>query len=172
MTTARAMMAIWRGPFAIGPLTRPVSVGDALAKVLEVCWKLVLILACSVAAIVAFAVGQPALENTFRTDLTKKVTMSLVLDPKECSAQGSPLKATITNNSRASLGRVTFHIGVREVNHSTDLNAGALESYSDVVLAPKYWQTRCYPLPETNAAAGSPLAFSAELRAVEPYTGP
>ena len=31
--------AIWNGPFDVGKLTQPVSVGDVLLKILEVLWR-------------------------------------------------------------------------------------------------------------------------------------
>lgn len=36
------MRAIWNGPFYIGPLSRPVSVGDVLLKALETLWRAIL----------------------------------------------------------------------------------------------------------------------------------
>lgn len=34
--------AVWDGPFYIGPLSRPVSVGDVLLKTLETLWRAIL----------------------------------------------------------------------------------------------------------------------------------
>lgn len=39
MTVKRLILTFWHGPFSLGPLTKPVAVGDAVMKVLEVAWK-------------------------------------------------------------------------------------------------------------------------------------
>ena len=35
--------SIWRGPFYVGPLVRPVSTGDAILKVMETIWRLIVV---------------------------------------------------------------------------------------------------------------------------------
>lgn len=41
----RFMRAIWRGPFYVGPLAHPVSLGSAVLKVFEVLWRAIVLLA-------------------------------------------------------------------------------------------------------------------------------
>lgn len=38
----RIIRLVWNGPFHIGKLSPPVSVGDALLKMLETAWRLIL----------------------------------------------------------------------------------------------------------------------------------
>jgi hypothetical protein len=39
MSVRISLLSAWNGPFALGPLTKPVMAGDAVMKVLEVAWK-------------------------------------------------------------------------------------------------------------------------------------
>lgn len=41
-STKRIIRLVWNGPFHIGKLSPPVSVGDVLLKVLETAWRLIL----------------------------------------------------------------------------------------------------------------------------------
>lgn len=38
------LLALWNGPFHVGPLERPVSTGDAILKILETAWRAGLLL--------------------------------------------------------------------------------------------------------------------------------
>lgn len=50
----RHWRSVWNGPFYIGPLVQPISLGSALIKVFEVAWRAALI---SVGVILAIAIG-------------------------------------------------------------------------------------------------------------------
>ena len=70
---------IWDGPFYIGLLTRPISVGDVLIKVLETLWRA----AVAVIALVAVLAGAVAawslvLEPKFFPPLAKRVLATAI----------------------------------------------------------------------------------------------
>lgn len=52
------LQSVWNGPFYVGKLTQPVSVGDVLLKILEVLWRgtiaIVVIIACVAGGIAAY----------------------------------------------------------------------------------------------------------------------
>jgi hypothetical protein len=54
MRVARALIAaVWNGPFYIGKLERPLSLGDVAMKLLETVWRASVLAVCAVAGIVA-----------------------------------------------------------------------------------------------------------------------
>jgi hypothetical protein len=173
MKISGAFKAIWRGPFFVGPLARPISLGDALAKLFEVFWKGGVLLICGILAILAATIGWPEIDRYTHTDLTKKVEVAVSWDPKVCSQRDLPLKVVISNNSKLEIGRVGFHIAARKINRSTDLNTNFTDSYSDAIIAPGYWLIMCYSMPLiSDDDAGQPISYSAEVHTVDKYDGP
>ena len=173
MTFGQSVRAVWNGPFNAGPLVRPVSVGDTLAKVLEVLWKAVVAGAAGIAAVFAVAVAWPILTKKTEVVLADKVGISVALDRAACSNPEHPMKVSTYNKSKVTIGRITFHVGVREMNRSTDINAEGVDYYSDAVLLPDYWQVSCYPFPESvRNAPKEPLSVALEVKSAEAYDGP
>lgn len=70
---------IWNGPFHVGPLTRPVSVGDVFLKVLETVWRSFIVL-LSLALVVtgAIVIWTFVLQPTFFPPLAKKIKATAV----------------------------------------------------------------------------------------------
>lgn len=88
---------IWNGPFHIGPLTRPVSVGDVLIKILETLWRAViaiLTLAGSITGAIAF--WALVLEPVLFPPLTKRIeaTAEYGVDPPPPMLSTTPMTSS------------------------------------------------------------------------------
>ena len=75
------LRAIWNGPFYAGPLVRPVSVGDAILKLLETIWRASVAIIALAAGLGAVALGWVyAIEPVFFPPASSKVKISAEFD--------------------------------------------------------------------------------------------
>lgn len=103
--------AIWNGPFYIGPLTRPVSVGDVLMKVLETAWRGAVLIGGTVGAFVAwFLIGDWFDERA--TNAAKLKTDVIVRYDIEACPTSAPIHALIGNRSNRTLSWVSYEVQV------------------------------------------------------------
>ena len=114
MTTEKKglVLTIWNGPFYIGPLTRPVSVGDVLLKTLETLWRAILsIVVLLVVGGLGIAAWVQVIEPMFFPPLKSQISATATFDdgsaklppaigekPFRCSPD-YPIKVAFKNNT-------------------------------------------------------------------------
>ncbi|WP_300538109.1 hypothetical protein [Sphingosinicella sp.] len=151
--------AIWNGPFHIGRIERPVSVGDAIMKLMETTWRFGVILVIAGVAIWLFGVGinmyrtlasHPDAEKwqdaAYQPLLPKDIEASAVISPSRCPS-GTPVVVTFKNNGRMSLGTLYFSFIARQKGRSKNLAAGKWYQ-SDAIIDPNQSWSGCWPIPE------------------------
>lgn len=151
---SRLIRAVWNGPFYIGPLSRPVSVGDVLLKTLEVLWRMVI---STVVLILIIALGIAAwvqlIEPTFFPPLKAQISATAIYDDgtKEWppSLNGKrfrctpdyPIQVEFRNQSKTTIGHLDFAIEGRPANRSDNVVQQAAWMQSDEIIPPGYsWQ--------------------------------
>jgi len=180
------IFAFWDGPFHVGVLSSPVSIGDVLLKVLETIWRAAALLFLLGLALAVFVLGaivwDEHLESVFSPPLESKVSAEVhhyegpmpdgwpLLENADGSAGFSvpcmstyPLSVTFSNESDRPIGRTVFSIvGTYPGRTSNQLDyASNLES--DAVILPGYkWQT-CYSARHPADVDLSSLNYSAEI---------
>ncbi len=151
------LQKVWNGPFYIGALSRPVSVGDALLKTLETLWRaIILILAVLLVAGVALAAWFQAIQPVFFPPLEKRILANASFDdgsalipsglgekPFRC-AREYPIKVAFTNTSSVTVGSINFSIEGRAANRSTNVVQMAGGHTLDSVIAPGYTTQSCW----------------------------
>lgn len=112
-------LAIWNGPFHIGKLSRPVSVGDVMMKVLETVWR---------AAVIAVGLASTGIAllalHLWRTEQRNEAAeRALVIDAQanftECSSD-APILVSIRNGGSGTVGYVSY--GVEIIDPSSGAN--------------------------------------------------
>jgi hypothetical protein len=103
--------AIWNGPFFIGPLTRPVSVGDVMMKVLETAWRAAVLIVGAVGAFVAWSSIQSSLNERARNAAKLKTDVIANYDREACPAS-APIRVLIGNRSNRTLSWVSYEVQV------------------------------------------------------------
>jgi sugar phosphate permease len=53
MDFGKVLLAVWNGPFHVGPLVRPVSVGDAIMTICQTAWRAAVVVAAIFICILA-----------------------------------------------------------------------------------------------------------------------
>lgn len=177
----RAARAIWNGPFHIGKLKQPASVGDVLLKVLETIWRTVVTVVGVVAATVVLTVAwTDVLSPKLFPPLKQQIGFDVAYDvegvgppviyvgkpaekPKRCSAD-YPLKITITNRSSETVREMAFDLEARHPGFSNNLStASAYES--DAILKPGYRYVACWSLPSMKEDQANPAALEYKANA-------
>lgn len=158
------MGSIWRGPFYVGPLVRPVSTGDAILKFLETIWRSIFIV-FTVGLIGAILVALVITwENANRPPSVSDVVKATVtLDRKVCSEQGYPLVVSFNNPSNRTVENIHFNIIAKEPGHSTNLSAEFVSRESDEIIPPRSVGTQCWSKPELKEQIAGPLVYSVNI---------
>lgn len=172
MTWASAGRKIWNGPFYVGRLERPITFGEALLKLLEVAWRIVVtIVGSAIAAGLALYLVITWWPKLF-PPLNKRLVTIAQYDPRSC-AKGFPVLVTIRNPTKTTIGSVNVHLAARLPGHSTDLNVSEYSRDFDIVMKPyQIWQwcLKANGLPDGSDEAA--LVYTADVGYVEEYTGP
>jgi len=185
----RVLRAIWNGPFHIGRLSQPVSVGDVLLKVLETFWRAAVAIVGGAAAVAGtlslwFLVVEPVLFPPLEKSIAITVRYDdgkQPLPPRIESATAKPdpakdryenfrctslypLLVEFTNNSSKTVKHIGFEIAARYPDHSDDLaNSNYLES--DAILKPHYSVKNCYSVTYRDNSDIPALVHSAKVSA-------
>lgn len=170
---------VWNGPFYIGVLQQPASIGDVLLKILEVLWRIFLILAATLAIFFAYfalvhdqlfpplrekveadVIFDPAVSPQFQPDRTFEENISLTAP--WCHGE-RPIRLVLFNRSDAEVVGTTFSIEAFESGLSKNviLDGGWLTS--DQIIPPGEHRISCLRL---NYAAGvdpSKLRYEVEM---------
>jgi len=170
------MRAVWNGPFYIGPLSRPVSVGDVLLKALETLWRAFVSI---VVLIVAIGLGIAAwvliIEPTFFPPLKTQVSAIATYDdgsavmppaigakPVRCSPE-YPLKIVFRNASKKSIGHLDFSIEGRPTNRSNDVLEGASWRQADTIIPAGYTWQSCWAVAVEQGFDAKALDYKVEI---------
>jgi hypothetical protein len=186
----RAFRAIWNGPFYIGKLSQPVSIGDTLMKILETAWRtlaavviLILIVALMISGWayilnpVFFPPAKDYLEISVEfDDGTKHIppTVSLpvagiastVKIPFRCD-KSYPMKVTIANNGNRPISDVRFSLVGRAAGFSTNYISGGDYFESPKIIKPHMGWMSCYSVLFKDDADPAILRFDAEVLSAE-----
>lgn len=167
---------VWNGPFFIGTLTRPVSLGDALLKALETLWRTAVLLIALVAlAALALALWLQAIQPVFFPSLEKRILATVSYDdgstplppsfgkkPFRCDAD-YPLKITFTNLSDVTVGTLNFSIEGRAPNRSTNVVQNAGWRSTDSVIPPDYKSESCWSVEVEPGYDAKGLVYKVEV---------
>jgi hypothetical protein len=119
--------AIWNGPFYIGKLERPISVGDALMKVLETLWR------AAIVALVAFGLFVAALSyDSWRQNRRDEVAgRTVVIDARanfSVCPSDYPILVAIRNEGRKTISYVSYRIEIIDPALSVNIAPSHLDS--------------------------------------------
>jgi hypothetical protein len=140
----RAARAIWNGPFYIGTLVRPVSLGEVAMKVLETTWRAAILFLAAIAMFTAVAVAwnaRPKLQS-----LADQIVGTARLGNRDCDAN-YPLHVALQNNSRERVGTISFSVEAYEPGRSTNLAAMDDTFTSDVIIPANMTFSSCWEAP-------------------------
>lgn len=151
--------AMWRGPFFLGQLDGPVTLGVALLKLFDVIWKALIAL---VLASVAFSVCLSIylLYESYRENsLISNIKMKVKYDEVICSHE-YPLLISLENQTGNTVVKVDFNIESRYQNRSTNLTPFAPMVWDNIVKNSEIG-TSCWKVPDEVSSYPKDLSYSA-----------
>lgn len=101
--------AIWNGPFYIGPIARPISVGDVLMKLLETLWRAAVIMVAAFAALLAILWVVDKRASDAQEKALRNTTVVASYDPDTCGF-ARPIAVLVTNNGKLPLSYVGYEV--------------------------------------------------------------
>ena len=175
----RIIRSIWNGPFHVGRLSSPVSVGDVLLKILETAWRAVISLITLALAFAAIAASWVlVIEPTFFPPLKSQIDVSVRYDdgsgpppiriapagdagafndrPIRCTPD-YPFAVRFTNHSSATIGQISFEIRAYRRGYSEPISSYTPFLESSTIIRPDYWVESCWSgpaLPEPRTPEG------------------
>lgn len=184
----RIIRSIWNGPFHIGPLASPVSVGDVLLKVLQTAWRAIVLSALVLLLLVALVLGAVAWEDHLKdkffppleTVVSAEVRhysdpgISRILENADGTANVAfpcmneyPLSVTFSNGSDRPVGRLAFAIRAYVPGRTSNVLIGAEELEAAAIILPGHkWQT-CFSAHSDTQMAMGQLVYVAKIIEVE-----
>lgn len=178
-TAAAVALWAWNGPFHVGPLTRPVSVGDAILKLLETLWRtLVLVIVVPVIVLLVVAIWQYVIDPTFFPPLKNKVEATARWDdgvapivtvgrqkPFRCT-KDYPVMVEFHNRSRRTIRDTTFSIEANVPGRSTNVVDHYLLAHLDAIMQPQNGWTQCYAVQLQPGVDPSAVEYKVTIDAV------
>ena len=182
----RIIRSIWNGPFYVGRLSSPVSVGDVLLKILETAWRAVISLITLALAFAAIAASWVlVIEPTFFPPLKSQIEVSVRYDdgsgpppiriapageagafddePFRCTPD-YPFAVRFTNHSAVIIGQISFEIKGYRRGYSEPISSYTPFLESSTIIKPGYWVESCWSgpaLPESSSPEG--LIYRVEI---------
>jgi hypothetical protein len=162
----RLFKAIWTGPFSVGPLIQPISVGTSILKILEVAWKLsIAIVFLFVTLIVFLRVWQP-IDQAMNPPARSFVRASIAYDdgrastppaisfpngkpmrspaqPFRCNAD-YPIRIILHNEGNKPVQDVSFSLEGRVPGTSTNRVEDGSWHQSDAIIGADRYVGECY----------------------------
>ncbi len=157
----RAVRAVWSGPFAVGPLVQPISLGSALLRILEVIWKAVIALVIAAGTTLMIGVVWESIDRALNPSLESQLKAEAHFDPASCSKE-YPIVVIIRNQSKRALTSARIDLVVRQPGRSTNLNREPSFDW-DAIVQPGNVNALCYPLPSDISEAPNTLEYSANV---------
>lgn len=142
--SGRIIRGAWNGPFHAGPLTHPVTIGDALLKLFQTVWRalFILVVLVAVAAMVLWVSTMTQPEPLY-----KQIYATARVDMKQCNNK-KPLFVTFHNRSTKTIGAISFDWIARQNLRSSNLVTGPRFLTSDVIIPPGRTAELCWSVPE------------------------
>lgn len=186
-TAKRIARSVWNGPFYIGQLSSPTSVGDVLLKILETLWR-VAISAVSILIVATVGIGtwvylEPVLFPPLKSQIIGYATYDdgSELQPPPPLASGSdatlrqpfrctpqhPIKLTFTNNSNKTLGRMVFSLRGNETGYSNNLVEYGDWIEANAIISPGYTRDVCWAVSVRDGVAANSLNYVVEVLVAE-----
>lgn len=171
---------VWNGPFHVGQLTRPVSVGDVILKMLETLWRaLVLIVVVPIIVLLIVVIWQYIVDPTFFPPLKNKIEATARWDdgvapivtigsgqkPFRCSKE-YPLKVEFYNRSRRIVRDTSFSVVANLPNRSTNVFEHYFSAHLDAVMQPQSGWTQCYAIQLQSGIDPSSVEYKVTIDAV------
>lgn len=175
----RAARAVWNGPFYIGKLTQPASVGDVLLKILETIWRAIVGLILLI--VVASAIGGlwvqvlvPAIFPPLKDQIVATAFYDVEgVTPPPIVQKGSdrpekrfrcsadyPLKIVFRNRSSEPAAEIGFAVEARRPGYSKDLVSYSQSTYeNDYILRPGRAAAQCWALPSFGETEINPAGL-------------
>lgn len=179
------LQSIWNGPFHVGKLAQPISVGDVLLKILEVMWRLII----SIIALGAFFAGYityihpklfPPLKNSITAEAFYAADMLPPPPPVKTVVGGNPpaptleelerspcskdypIRISLYNKGSETLTDVRFQLEGFKIGYST--NYLQYESMSnDSILNPGFGATGCYAVRTKDQTDPKQLYYKVDV---------
>lgn len=176
----RILATIWKGPFYIGQLSQPVSVGDVLLKLLETLWRtaiaIVAVVLIAAAGILAWVyVFEPLLFPPAKNMIEATVTyddgktplppaIGAIPQPKtyRCT-EDYPLRVSFWNRGKKSVTSINFSIEAYNAGHSTNVIRNGGSFVQDAVIPAKTGWVSCYAATFDTEGDKRKLQFQAKV---------
>lgn len=184
------LQAIWNGPFFVGKLAQPVSVGDVLLKILEVLWRgliaivgLMLGTAAAIAGYVYvltpmfFPPAKDSLETTanYTADnlqpppLVKTVTGGAPAGPtreqfeqEPCQSE-YPIRVAIFNKGNKPITKIRFYLEGYRPGFSANSLEQTWSFTTDVIIQPGQGWSNCYGARTKDQADPKKLNYKVDI---------
>jgi hypothetical protein len=107
--------SIWNGPFYIGPLERPISVGDVLMKVLETLWRTGLVIVGLATTLLVLVLGWTWKTSEDQKRALQQIQISVRYAPDICG-EDRPLLVTLTNDGRQKVSSLSYSVSISDAS--------------------------------------------------------
>lgn len=182
----RILKAIWNGPFYVGPLSSPASVGDVLLKVLETVWRaLVAVVSLVLVSAAIVTCWLLVIEPTLFPPLKSSIEASVRYDdgsgppPIRIAPAGQirafddetfrcnrdfPLLVRFTNQSEDTIGKIRFEIEAYRKGYAEPISSYTPFFESSAIIDPGYWLESCWASPTVpDSLAAHDLIYRVEI---------
>ena len=157
----RICRAIWRGPFSIGPLVQPVTLGSAILKILEVIWKAGLSIVLLGAGLLILALIWQPIDRAINPPFESQLAGEAHFDPDSCS-KDFPIVVIVRNRSKRALASAQIDLVIRQPGRSTDLNSEPSVDW-DAIVQPGKANALCYRIPSDITEDPKTLEYSVNI---------
>lgn len=170
------LKAIWRGPFYVGKLQRPVSVGDVLLKLLEVLWRaLISVIAIAILILALSVVWTALLSPILFPPLKDSIAASASYDdgtlelPPPIIAQGTdrfrctpehPVKIRFENLSNKIVAQTEFKVNGQLAGRSGEVVKYDRYRSFDTILKPGHYLQGCWSFPLQEGVRPQDVIYS------------
>lgn len=162
----QAANAVWSGPFAIGPLAQPISLGAALLRILEVIWKFSIVALVSGGTVLAAVVVWTAIERKLNPAMESKIDAEVRYDLESCT-KDLPILVIVHNGSKQTLASARINLIITQAGRSTNLNMQPSLEW-DAIIQPGMFNALCYGMPTSITDDPKTLEYSANIWFVSP----
>ncbi|TCU62010.1 hypothetical protein EDF58_1011343 [Novosphingobium sp. PhB57] len=180
----RIWRKIWNGPFHIGHLSQPVTVGDVLMKVLETAWRTAVVAITIVVVMVAcggvwFTYLSPVIFPRAETKLVVEAVYDngkrTIPAPPPLVKPGQkappvfrctpdyPIKVSFWNKSSRPITDVYFDIEAYNLGYTNNLVDGGAFRENHRVVEPHHIWTTCYASPALEGVDPMELTYKANV---------
>jgi hypothetical protein len=174
------LRSIWNGPFFVGKLTQPVSVGDVLLKILEVIWRAIIStiglglsitgyvyyihpglfppVKDSVSGSAIYAVDLPPVVKTVSLDGKPLEPSKEEIEKTPCSRE-FPLRVSFFNEGSKTISRIDFDVEGYAQGFSTNYVDGIGYAPSERIIRPGQGWSSCYGVSTKNGVNPGQLEY-------------